>query len=140
MQKEPINAQEWRAASKMLNRAAELIQERGWQQGALTDVSQECAATSLEHAFREGEYSIVEFNYAHAALILSIGEPKSRVAAGTMVDLETIEANMKAGRPAVPYWGHQIIKWNDYHARTEDEVVATLQNATKLAHSWALKS
>src|SRR5688572_22266561 len=61
---ESINAKEWASASKILNRAALLIEEKGWQQGSIEPVPRECLTTALEHSFREKEYSIVDFNYA----------------------------------------------------------------------------
>ena len=83
---EAVNVQEWGGASNILRRAAQLIEERGWQQGAETPVAQECAATALERAFKEGDYSIVDFNYAFAALMLVLKQQAEAAASGKAPD------------------------------------------------------
>lgn len=115
-----INVKEWSSASKILDCAARLIEQRGWQQGAVEPVPQLCLATALEHSFREKEYSIVDFNYAREAL--------SRV-------LQILRDPIKLeGDPLdVPYWGRHLMEWNDIPGRTKTEVLESLQSAAGMA-------
>ena len=116
-----MNTTEWMAASKILKRAADLIQDKGWQQGAVEPVPQHCLATALEGAFREGDFSIVDFNYAREALarVLHIErEPRPDPNDGL----------------AVPYWGRGLMEWNDTSGRTMREVIAACRRASQLAH------
>jgi hypothetical protein len=116
----PPNANEWLVASNILRRAGELVEERGFQQGALEEVPQECVATALEHAFEEGSYSIVDFNYAREAISQVLGVSR--------------EPDHEAGDPlAVPYWGRLLMEWNDAPGRTEAEVIEAFQEAARKA-------
>ena len=124
---EAINAKEWASASKILNRASRLIEEKGWQQGSVEPVPQECLATALEHSFREKEYSIVDFNYAREALsrVLQIARDPLKLP-GDPLD--------------VPYWGRHLMEWNDAPGRTKTEVLESLQSAARMALELSNKS
>ena len=114
------NVNEWKAASRILRAAKSLIVERGWQQGAVEPTSRECAATALEHAFRQNHFSIVEFNYAREALarILKIErEPKQS-------DNDPLH---------VPYWGKSLMEWNDAPQTTKKQVLETFEDAAELS-------
>ena len=122
-----INAKEWLAAGKILDRAARLIEEKGWQQGATEAVPQECIATALEHSFREKGYSIVDFNYAREALSRVLQIPRDpKAVPGDPLD--------------VPYWGRHLMEWNDAPGRTKAEVLESLQSASGMALAYANKS
>jgi hypothetical protein len=124
---EAINAKEWSAAGKILDRAARLIEEKGWQQGAVEAVPQECIATALEHSFKEEEYSIVDFNYAREALSRVLQIPRDPIAVpGDPLD--------------VPYWGRHLMEWNDTPGRTKTEVLESLQSAAGIALALSNKS
>jgi len=117
---EAINAKEWASASNILNRAALLIEEKGWQQGSVEPVPQECLATALEHSFREKEYSIVDFNYAREALSRVLQIPRDPLKLpGDPLD--------------VPYWGRHLMEWNDAPGRTKNEVLESLHSAAGMA-------
>ena len=121
-----LNAREWAAASEMLARAGELVEERGFQQGAVTVVDQECVATALEHSFEEKDYSIVDFNYAREALSRVLGVEREPPPQGDLL--------------AVPYWGSLLMEWNDAPGRTEEEVVDAFRDAADLADSLRLEA
>jgi len=124
---EAINAKEWASASKILNRAARLIEEKGWQQGSVEPVPQECLATALEHSFREKEYSIVDFNYAREALSRVLQIPRDPL--------------KLPGDPLhVPYWGRHLMEWNDAPGRTKTEVLESLHSASGMALELSNKS
>lgn len=124
---EAINAKEWASAGKILNRAAGLIEEKGWQQGSVEPVPQECLATALEHSFREKEYSIVDFNYAREALSRVLQIPREPI--------------KQPGDPLdVPYWGRHLMEWNDAPGRTKTEVLESLQSAAGIAFQLSIKS
>jgi len=124
---EALNAKEWASASNILNRAALLIEEKGWQQGSVEPVPQECLATALEHSFREKEYSIVDFNYAREALSRILQIPR-----------DTLKL---PGDPLdVPYWGRHLMEWNDTPGRTKTEVLESLQSAAGMALELSNKS
>lgn len=115
-----VNVAEWIAASKILLRAKMLIEERGWQQGVVGLTSRECMATALEHAFRENNFSIVDFNYAREALArtLNIGREPNKI------DDDPLD---------VPYWGRPLMDWNDKPGRTEQEVLQAFEKASELS-------
>lgn len=124
---ESINAKEWASASKILNGAARLIEEKGWQQGSVEPVPQECLATALEHSFRENEYSIVDFNYAREALSQVLQIPRDPIKLpGDPLD--------------VPYWGRHLMEWNDAPGRTKNEVLKSLESAAVMALQLSNKS
>jgi hypothetical protein len=116
----PVNANEWLAASAMLTRANELIRERGWQQGSPVPVARECMATALEHAFQEKDYSIVDFNYAREALARVLNVPR---------DPQPLPNDVLD----IPYWGRELMDWNDAHGRTEADVLNALNAAAQFA-------
>jgi hypothetical protein len=122
VQQPALNVIEWRAASTMLDRARQLIELRGWQQGAISKVLPECAATALEHAFFENtrRYSVVDFNYAREALSRTIDVAREPV----RIDDDLL---------AVPYWGRNLMDWNDKPGRTKSEVLKAFKNASNLA-------
>lgn len=118
---------EWSAAGEMLSRAAELIEERGWQQGATKPVELFCAATALEAAFLEGKYSVVDFNYARASLSRVVRVP--------------LEPRAEAGESlAVPYWGRELMEWNDAPGRSEEEVIDAFTTASNRASNLSAKA
>jgi hypothetical protein len=115
-----VNVNEWKAAGKILLAARSLIEKRGWQQGANHPVPEECMATALEHAFRDNEFSIVEFNYAREALARTLNierEPQK-------TDNDPLD---------VPYWGRPLMDWNDAPGRTKEEVLEAFKRASELS-------
>ena len=118
------NAIEWEAAARMLLAAKCLIEERGWQQSALTTTSEECVATALEHAFQQGDYSIVDFNYAREALARTL-------------KIEREPKKLNNDPLDVPYWGRMLMEWNDTAGRTQQEVLAMFGNAAELSMNLA---
>ena len=123
----PLNQKEWQAASKILLRAIDLIEEKGWQQGETMPSKQHCLATSIEQAYREDDYTIVDFNYTREALSRALKvarEPEAR----------------ESDPLAVPYWGRNFMDWNDDPFRKEEDVIAALKSASDLATQLAIKS
>jgi hypothetical protein len=119
-----INEKEWRAAHNIIKRAKQLIEQRGWQQGSVGEVKTECLTTAMEHAFKEKDYSIVDFNYAREALsrVLKISREPGAVAGDEL---------------AVPYWGRLFMEWNDAPGRTKQQVLNALTEAASLAEKLA---
>ncbi len=115
-----VNVNEWKAAGKILLAAKLLIEKRGWQQGAIQPTSHECAATALEHAFRQNKFSIVEFNYAREAL-------------ARVLNIEREPQKFDNDPLDVPYWGRSLMDWNDASGRTKEEVVEAFKKATELS-------
>jgi hypothetical protein len=116
----PPNVNEWSLASKMLTRAGQLVRERGFQQGSLVPVASVCMATALERAFLEGDYSVVDFNYAREAL--------ARVLGGSR------DPSPLADDPLdVPYWGRNLMDWNDTPGRTAAEAIQAFDAAARKA-------
>jgi hypothetical protein len=114
------NQKEWNTASQILERAIQLIEERGWQQGSEVLVPEECLDTAIEHAFFEGHYTIVDFNYTREAL--------SRV-----LQVSREPAELPGDPLDVPYWGRNFMEWNDVKGRTKEEVLEVLGAAADLA-------
>jgi len=121
-----VNVKEWLNASKMLSMAAQLIRKNGWQQGSLTAVYAHCAATALEAAFRQGKFSIVDFNYAREALSRTIHVARE-------------PQKLANDRLEVPYWGRSFMEWNDAPGRTKEEVLKAFNDASNLAISLSKK-
>ena len=119
---------EWIAASKLLDRARSLVEERGWQQGSVEEVTLvRCMATALESAMVSLGYSIVDFNYAKHALEATLGLPLASGPVGpTALD--------------IPYWGRGLMEWNDSKGRTEAQVLAAFATAKEFAEANARKS
>jgi hypothetical protein len=116
----PLNVSEWEAASALLTDAAAMVGERGFQQEATEDVYAVCVATALERSFFQGDYSIVDFNYARDALSQVLGVPRDPEA----------DPNLPVD---VPYWGRHLMEWNDEAGRTEGEVLSLFRDAAELA-------
>ena len=116
----PLNVVEWDAAARLLTDAASMVEERGFQQGATEDVYSVCVTTALERSFFQGDYSIVDFNYALEALSQLLGVPR--------------EVKPDPDLPLdVPFWGRHLIEWNDEEGRTEEEVISAFEDAATLA-------
>ena len=121
------NQKEWQSANKILLRAIDLVNQNGWQQGAISTVPQDCLATSIERAYNEGDYTIVEFNYTREALsrILKVSrEPE-------VIPSDPLD---------VPYWGRNFMEWNDEPGRKKEDVIDALKSAADLAEQLAKKS
>ena len=105
----------------MLTRAREIIRSGEWQQGD-TEVlpNRWCLDTALEQAYKEGDYTIVDFNYAREALAQTLEVPRD-------------PASLANDPLDVPYWGREFMVWNDAPGRTEEEVLSALERASKLA-------
>lgn len=129
-QQKALNVDEWATAAKILDRAGKLIQEKGWQQGAVESTEHNCTATALENAWKESGGSLVDFNYARDAL-------------SSVIKLPREPAKLAHDPLAVPYWGRHFMEWNDAPGRTQEQVLAAFAAATKLAqerNSVALKA
>jgi len=122
-----MNKLPWTSASEILRNAALLIEEKGLQQKEPLAVEEHCLATGLEAAFRTGEYSIVDFNYAREAVSRVIGVPREP----EEIDGDELD---------VPYWGRNLMDWNDREGRTAEEVVDTLRKASSLAAEFAART
>lgn len=121
---EALNVWEWGQAARILENAALLIEERGWQQGATGPVRAECITTAIENAFYDGaNFTIVDFNYAREALSEVIG-------------VEREPEGLAEVPVAVPYWGELLLAWNDEPNRTEEEVLEALRDAASLATQY----
>jgi hypothetical protein len=125
--KEFVNLKEWQAASHILTTAIEVVKKNGWQQGEIVPASRVCLATSIERAWQEKKYSLVDFNYAREAL--------SRV-----LKLPRDPASLPADPLAVPYWGRHFMEWNDAPGRTKEELIDALISASGLANQLAEQS
>jgi hypothetical protein len=125
--KESVNLKEWQAASDILNRAIELVNEKDWQQGEVLPVSRVCLSTAIERAWQEKKYSLVDFNYTRDALSKILQVPR---------DPEALPSDPLD----VPYWGRHFMEWNDVPGRTKDEVIDTLKAALALSKEFAEKS
>ena len=122
-----VNLKEWQAASDILNRAVELVNKNGWQQGEVLPSSKVCLTTAIERAWLEKKYSLVDFNYAREALSKILKVPRDpRPLPSDPLD--------------VPYWGRHFVEWNDVPARTKEQVIGTLESALLLANELAEKS
>lgn len=120
------NQREWQTANKILLRAIDLVEHNGWQQGAISTVSQDCLATSIERAYKEGDYTVVDFNYTREALsrILKVSrEPEAN-------PYDPLD---------VPYWGRNFMEWNDAPGRKKEDVIDALRSAADLAEQLAKK-
>ena len=126
-QRKPINVAEWKAAAKLLKNARRLIERDGWQQGSTIDVRTNCVATALERALKESNYSLVDFNYAREAL-------------SQVLNVRRDPAKLKGDPRAVPYWGRELIDWNDKKGRTEREVLDLYARASALADSLSAEA
>ena len=118
------NQKEWQSASRILLRAIDLVKQNGWQQGSISTVPQECLATSIERAYKEGDYTIVDFNYTREALsrILNVSrEPE-------VIPSDPLD---------VPYWGRNFMEWNDAPERKKEDVIDALKTAADLAEQLA---
>ena len=122
-----VNLKEWQAASDILNRAIELVNNNGWQQGEVLPGSKVCLTTAIERAWQEKKYSLVDFNYAREALSTILKVPRDpRPLPSDPLD--------------VPYWGRHFMEWNDVPGRTKEQVIDTLKAALLLARDLAEKS
>ena len=120
---EKMNEAEWASASQLLADTAKMIEENGWQQGALEAVSQDCMATALEKAFRANpKYTLVDLNYAKAIFNDVIGAKD--------IGVFIIEDANAKDEPAVPYWGLEYMNWNDDPNQTEEKVIGTIMEAS----------
>lgn len=118
------NQQEWQTANKILLRAIDLLNQDGWQQGAISTVSQNCLATSIERAYKEGDYTIVDFNYTREAISRILKVPREPEA-------------YKHDPLDVPYWGKHFMDWNDVPERKMEDVIDALRSAANLAEQLA---
>lgn len=125
--KEFINQKEWQAASDILTKAIELVQNKGWQQGEVEFTPRVCLATAIERAWQEKQYSLVDFNYAREAL--------SRV-----LNVARDPEPLPGDQLAVPYWGRHLMEWNDAPGRTEEEVIDALRSASAFANQMEEQS
>ena len=116
---------EWSAAAEILDRARDLIEEHGWQQGATDAVQSHCLATALEASLRHTGHSMVDFNYAREALSQRLGIARN-------------PSDGPQGGSEVPYWGGPLMEWNDTPGRSKREVVKELQAAAELARRLSL--
>lgn len=122
-----VNLKEWQAAIDILNRAIELVNKNGWQQGEVLPGSKVCLTTAIERAWQETKYSLVDFNYTREALSKILNVPR---------DPQSVPSDPLA----VPYWGRHFMEWNDVPGRTREEVIDTLKAALLLANNLAEKS
>ena len=74
--KDFVNLKEWQAAGDILNRAIDLVNKNGWQQGEILPSSKVCLTTAIERAWQEKKYSLVDFNYAREALSKTLKVPR----------------------------------------------------------------
>jgi len=119
-EEQALNVAEWSAASEILLTAKQLIVDKGWQQAAPDKVDAECMATALEHAWQKSGKSLVDFNYAREALARATGMPA--------------QAQRFAGDPLdLPYWGRNLMYWNDAEGRTEEQVLAAFDKAVMIS-------
>lgn len=125
--KDFVNLKEWQAASDILNRAIELVNKNGWQQGEVLPSSKVCLTTAIERAWQEKKYSLVDFNYAREALSKTLKVPREPEA-------------LPSDQLAVPYWGRHFMEWNDVPGRTREHVIDALKAAVILAIELAEKS
>lgn len=109
--------------SEVLNRAADLIEERGWAQGndgMRVDGSPLCleggiaAAAGLE-GYNELRDDVFVFNYFDVE------------ACPAYVAVKTYLASRPATEYAQPFGAGEVWGWNDLSTRTQAEVVATLR-------------
>lgn len=116
-----LNEHEWGSAREILLRARALVERQGWQQGSTGPVQPVCVATALESAWLQGTWSLVDFDYARAALTRAIGVAREE-------SMDTVQ-----GVPDVPYWGRRLVSWNDDPNRTQQDVLKAFSAAASLA-------
>jgi len=119
-----VNLKEWKAASDILNRAIQLVDEKGWQQGEIVPITHVCLTTAIERAWQEKKYSLVDFNYTREALSKILKVPREPEA-------------LPSDPLAVPYWGRYFMEWNDAPERTKEQVIEALRSASTLANELA---
>jgi len=122
-----VNLKEWQAASDILNRAIQLVEKNGWQQGEVVPTSHVCLTTAIERAWQEKKYSLVDFNYTREALSKILNVPRE-------------PEQLPTDPLAVPYWGRYFMEWNDAPERTKEQVIEALRSASTLANVLAERS
>jgi len=116
-----------KSVSKMLNDAADLLEESGWTQGAFEDVSHDEPRYCAIGAIRE-------------AAAVPTGHPKYHRAVDVLYGLLPDRYNIErkdpfstTGRPKYDTVEDVITDWNDASSRRRPEVVRTLRAAAKVA-------
>lgn len=74
----------------------------------------------LENAWKELGKTIVDFDYAREAMVKAIDVPR------TPITTSSDPLN-------VPYWGRNLMYWNDKDGRTEKEVLQAFDQAIAIA-------
>lgn len=116
---------EWEIAGKLLASAREHLANVGWQASPTGIDVRSCMAMAVETAFRRSDATISGFDYARAALLKEIGSHGSE---------------SRNGNPdAIPYWGADLVKWNDAPNRTAEEVIAAFERAEAYCRSRSAK-
>jgi hypothetical protein len=116
---EPINAREWLNAAWLLLLAKDYVENYALSKGPVVPIPENFTATALEESFKDTKLSVVDFNYAHEALSRAIGVPREPLGIDPKLD--------------VPYWGEQLMVWNDAKGRKLEDVLKAFEDAAKIA-------
>lgn len=109
----PLNVEEWRSASEIIELAKAKIEEGGWYQVEAVPGAA-CMTTALESSWRELDKTLVDWDYARMAVNQALDAPQ-------LASLSNAEDPL-----STPYWGRYYMYWNDAEGRSEEEVLGAL--------------
>lgn len=113
---ETMRTEEWAIAAKLLVNARDHLAAVGWQAAPASGSVLGCVCTALEATFRKSDATLAGFDHARAALLKVTGNQHSNESRGGSSD-------------SVPYWGIDLVRWNDTPNRTAEEVLGAFDRA-----------
>jgi hypothetical protein len=121
-----MRKEEWEIAAKLLVDARDQLAAAGWQAAPATVGERLCMAMAVEVAFRRSDATLAGFDHARAALLKETGIQSGNESRG-------------GSSESIPYWGVDLVRWNDVPNRTADEVLAAFDRAAAYCRTQASK-